>query len=153
MRRRTLLQSALAVLASGSSSPTVAAQATSFGDAHLPRVAALAAVVLPQQLGADGQRRAVAEFMGWVRDYRVGAERDHGYGVPNLRTTGPSPAGQYPAQLDDLDRRAGGSFATAGAAAQHRAVAEAIAAADVRDLPGRPTGAHIATDSDEPLLP
>ncbi len=146
MRRRTLLQTALAVLAWRPSSRIAAAQAASFGDAHIPRVAALAAVVLPQQLGADGQRRAVAAFMSWVRDYRAGAERDHGYGVPNLRTTPPSPAAQYAAQLDDLDRRAGGAFATAGSDQQQRAVTEAIAAANVRDLPGRPTGAHLATD-------
>jgi len=144
MHRRTLFQSALAVLAWRPSH--AAATQTAFGDAHLPRVVALAGVVLPQGLGRDGQRKAVTDFMTWVRDYRAGAERDHGYGTPNLRTLPPFPADQYVAQLDDLDRRAGGSFAAADAATRQRAVSEAIAAANVRDLPGRPTGGHIATD-------
>ncbi|HUU35211.1 MAG TPA: hypothetical protein VMW48_14195 [Vicinamibacterales bacterium] len=145
MHRRTLLHTALALLTWRPSRRLAAAQAP-FGEAHLARVTALAAVVLPSALGAAGQGRAVADFMGWVRDYRAGAERDHGYGVPNLRTLPPFPVADYVAQLDDLDRRAGGSLISADATARQRAVSEAIAAANVRDLPARPTGAHIATD-------
>jgi hypothetical protein len=145
MQRRTMLQSALAVLAWRPSGRQASAQ-TGFGDAHRTRVAALAAAVLPQELGADGQRRAIDQFMSWVRDYRAGAERDHGYGVPAIRTTPASPAGNYLAQLDDLDRRAGGSFVAASLADRQRIATDAIAAANVRDLPGRPNGGHLATD-------
>lgn len=145
MQRRTMLQTALAVLAWRPVGGKAAAQ-PGFGDADRARVVALAAAVLPQMLGADGHRLAADRFMTWVREYRVGAERDHGYGVPAIRTTPASPAVQYVAQLDDLDRRAGGSFAAAPLADRQRIATEAIAAANVRDLPGRPAGAHIATD-------
>lgn len=144
MQRRTLFQTALAVLAWRPFS-RAAAQAP-FGAAQQARVAALAEVVLPQALGAQGRDKAVTDFMSWVRDYRAGAERDHGYGFPNLRTQPPFPSQQYVTQLDDLDRRAGGSFAQASVADRQRAVTDAVTAAGVKDLPGRPTGAHIATD-------
>lgn len=145
MQRRTMLQTALTVLAWRRSSQTAAAQTLST-DVDLPRLVALAAAVLPHELDAAGRRRAVDQFMGWVRDYRAGAERDHGYGSPAIRTMPASPAGHYAAQLADLDRRAGGAFAAQPVADQQRLVAEALTAANVRDLPGRPTGAHIATD-------
>ncbi len=143
--RRRILQSALAGLALRSSSRAASAQAP-FGEAHLPRLVALAAAVLPQEIGAEGQRRAVDQFLRWTRDYKAGAERDHGYGVTAIRTLPASPAATYPAQLDDLDQRAGGAFASRPLAEQQRVVGEAITAAGVRDLPSRPTGAHIATD-------
>lgn len=145
MQRRTMLQTALAVVAWRPFGQGAAAQAP-FGEAHLPRVVALASVVLPQEIGADGQRAAADQFLRWVRDYRGGAERDHGYGVTGLRTAPPSPAVKYAAELDDLDRRAGGTFTTLTPAERQRVIAEAITAAGVKDLPGRPNGSHVATD-------
>ena len=145
MQRRTMLQTALAVVAWRPFGDRAAAQAP-FGDAHLPRLVALASAVLPHAIGAAGQRAAVDQFLRWVRDYRVGAERDHGYGVTGLRTAPASPAANYAAELDDLDRRAGGVFATLTPAERQRVVTEAITAASVRDLPGRPNGSHVATD-------
>ena len=146
LQRRTMLQSALAVLAWRPLRREAAAAQTGFGDADRARVDALAGAVLPQELGVEGRRLAVDQFMSWVRDYRVGAERDHGYGVPVIRTTPASPAATYAAQLDDLDRHAGGSFAAASVADRQRVVTDAIAAANVRELPSRPSGGHIATD-------
>ena len=143
--RRRLLQSALAGLALGPSGRRACAQ-TPFGEAHLPNVVALAAAVLPAEIGAEAQRRAVDEFLQWTRDYKAGAARDHGYGVTALRALPASPATGYPTQLDDLDRRAGGAFAAMPLADRQRVVREAIEAANVRDLPGRPSGGHIATD-------
>jgi hypothetical protein len=145
MQRRTMLQAALGVLAWRPFARTTVAQAP-FGEAHLPRLVALAGVVLPQEIGADGQRAAVNQFLLWVRDYKTGAERDHGYGVTAIRTTAASPADTYAAALDDLDRRAGGAFATLAPPERRRLVAEAITAAGVRDLPARPNGGHVATD-------
>lgn len=144
LRRRSLLQSLMAV-AAWRPSARVAAQ-TAFGESERPRLLALAATVLPQEIGADGHRRAVDQFLGWVADYKAGAERDHGYGITALRVTPPSPAGNYRAQLDALDRDAGGSLAKASAADRARLVGAAIAAANVRDLPARPNGGHVATD-------
>ncbi len=143
--RRRLLQSALAGLALRSSSRAAAAQ-TPFGDGDRPRLVALADAVLPQELGAEGRARAVDQFLRWTRDYKAGADRDHGYGMTALRTLPASPAEQYPAQLADLDRRAGGAFTSLALAERQRVAREAIAAAAVRDLPSRPSGGHIATD-------
>ena len=81
-----------------------------------------------------------------MADYKPGAERDHGYGATALRTMPPSPAVNYGAQLDALDRDAGGSLAAASPADRRRVVVAALTAANVRDLPGRPNGGHIATD-------
>lgn len=143
--RRRILQSALAGLALRPAARPASAQPP-FGEAHLPQLVALAAAVLPQEIGAEGQRRAVEQFLRWARDYKAGAERDHGYGVTALRTLPASPAAQYPAHLADLDRRAGGGFAALALAERQRIVREAIAAANVRDLPVRPSGVHVATD-------
>jgi len=143
MKRRTLMQSALGVVALR---PRAAAAQPAFGDTHLDRMRALADAVLPQALGEAGRAQALTQFMIWVRDYREGADGDHGYGHVGPRRLPPSPALKYPAQLDDLDRRAGGTFAAASVAERQRAVSAAIEAADVRNLPGRPNGGHVATD-------
>jgi hypothetical protein len=143
--RRTVLQSVLAGISWTGARARTAAQ-TPFGPAHRVRLLALADAVLPQDLGADGHRRAVDQFLSWVRDYRNGAERDHGYGVTAIRVLPASPAARYVADLDDLDRRAGGSFAAGPRADRQRWVTEAVEAAKVRDLPARPNGGHLATD-------
>ncbi|MEP7116147.1 MAG: hypothetical protein ABI880_01090 [Acidobacteriota bacterium] len=145
MQRRTMLQTALAVVAWRPFGSRVAAQAP-LDDAHLPHVVTLAGAVLPQEIGAAAQRAAADQFLRWVRDYRAGAERDHGYGVTGLRIAPPSPAANYVAELADLDRRAGGDLATLALVEQQRVVSDAIAAAGVKDLPGRPNGGHVATD-------
>ena len=144
MKRRTLIKSALGAMALRPGR-AVAAQAP-FGDAHLARMRALADAVLPQAIGAEGRQRALTQFMAWVRDYRADADGDHGYGETRVRRMPPSPALKYPAQLDDLDRRAGGTFATRALADRQKAVTEAIVAANIRDFPGRPNGGHVATD-------
>ncbi|MGE0360678.1 MAG: hypothetical protein AB7H93_09325 [Vicinamibacterales bacterium] len=143
MKRRTLITSALGAMALR---PGRAAAQAAFGDAHLERMRALVEAVLPQEIGEPGRQRALTQFMTWVRDYRADADGDHGYGHVRPRRLPPSPALKYPAQLDDLDRRAGGSFAGRPLADRQRVVAEAIDAVNVRDLPGRPNGAHVATD-------
>jgi hypothetical protein len=145
MRRRSLLQSLMSMAAWLTAPRRSVAQAT-FGAGDRPRLLALASTVLPQEIGVDGQRTAVTQFLGWVTDYKAGAERDHGYGVTALRTMPPSPAASYVAQLDALDREAGGSFTTASVATRQKLVTAAITAAGVKDLPGRPNGGHIATD-------
>lgn len=145
MQRRSMLQTLMAVAAWRPVSRAAAAQ-TAFGDDQRARLLTLAAAVLPSEIGADGQRAAVDQFLRWVHDYKAGAQRDHGYGVTALRTMPASPAAAYVTQLDDLDRQAGGSLATLALAQRQRVVVAAIATAGVRDLPGRPSGGHIATD-------
>jgi hypothetical protein len=152
VRRRAVLRILSSLVAWGTFSRRIPAQAV-FGDAHTARVRALAGAVLPREIGADGRARAADQFMGWVRDYRAGADADHEYGSSQLRRMPPFPAHHYAAQLDDLDRRsggrgrrAGGAFASASLAEQQRAVTEAVVAAGVKELPARPDGGHIATD-------
>lgn len=148
MQRRTLLQ----LLAAGATwlrfSPASLAQAPGLSATDEPRLRALADVVLPGELGT--RRGAVAaDFLRWIRNYREGAEMDHGYGFTRLRRTPASPASKYAAQLDALDRAArvqGGSFETLDLAARRQIVEGAIRAAKVERLPGRPTGEHVATD-------
>ena len=115
-------------------------------DALLP----LADVLLPEELGVDGRRAATAAFVRWIRNYKEGADTDHGYGNTRIRRTGPSPAQKYPAQMGALDdaARARGAANFAGAPLElRRAIVEAaLASAKVERLPSRPTGAHIASD-------
>ena len=77
MKRRTLIKSALGAIALR---PGRATAQAAFGDAHLERMRALADAVLPQTIGDEGRARALTQFMAWVRDYRAGADGDHGYG-------------------------------------------------------------------------
>ena len=73
-----------------------------------------------------------------------------------MRSTGPSPARNYAAQIAALDAAAKAKGAAGFAAAsldQRRAIVEAaITDAKIDRLSARPTGAHIAADSDGPLL-
>jgi hypothetical protein len=87
---------------------------------------ALAEVVLPGELGPAGQREVVDGFALWLREYREGAEREHGYGgaplprsdVASQGASGPTraassaPAG--PAEADGQRTPAAGGPPPAG---------------------------------------
>src|SRR6266566_1272949 len=75
-------------------------QAEGFDPALL---AAIAEVVLPSE--AD-RKAAVAAFTAWIANYKEGADTDHGYGNTRVRSTGPSPARNYAAQIAALDAAA-----------------------------------------------
>src|SRR5688572_12699417 len=108
---------------------------------------ALAEVVLPAE--AD-RKAAVNAFVTWIANYKEGADTDHGYGNTRVRSTGPSPARNYSAQIAALDAAAKAKGAAGFVAAtvdQRRAIVEAaIADAKIERLPTRPTGVHIAAD-------
>ena len=108
---------------------------------------AIGEVVLPSEADRKG---AVAAFVAWIDNYKEHADTDHGYGVTRVRATGPSPAGNYPAQLAALDaaaRAAGAASFSAASPAQRRASVEAaLVEAKIERLPARPNGAHIAAD-------
>jgi hypothetical protein len=110
-------------------------------------LAAIAEVVLPAE--AD-RTAAVAAFTRWIANYKEGADTDHGYGNTRVRSTGPSPAKNYPAQIAALEAAAKATGASGFAAAtlgQRRTIVEAaILDAKVERLPARPAGAHIAAD-------
>ena len=63
---------------------------------------ALASVVLPSALGPDGLDKSSAAFERWVREYRPGAESEHGYGITRIRYQAASPAPAYLSQLKQL---------------------------------------------------
>jgi hypothetical protein len=113
------------------------------------RLRALADAVLPTELGARGRAEVVDGFLRWMRNYREGAEMDHGYGFTRLRRTPPSPALRYAAQLADLDRGArerGFPFEQLEPGARQQVIAAALRTKKVDRLPARPTGDHIAID-------
>ena len=113
------------------------------------RLRAVAEVVLPGELSADRRSEIVDEFLRWIRNYREGAEMDHGYGFTRLRRTPASPAVRYPAQLAALDRAArarGAPFERLDVDARRAIVEAGIESAKVERLPSRPTGDHVALD-------
>ena len=115
---------------------------------------AIGEAVLPTELDAAGRARVVDDFLRWIREYREGAETDHGYGFTRIRSTGASPASKYPEQLVALDRAAsatkptanGKAFVALDVEARRAVIAAALAEAKIERLPPRPNGAHIAAD-------
>jgi hypothetical protein len=100
---------------------------------------AIAAVVLPSELGAAQLEKTVAAFELWVREYRPGAEMDHGYGFTRLRSKPPSPASKYLSQLQEL-------HLPGDTDARRSAIEESLAQAKITALPQTPDGRHVAAD-------
>jgi hypothetical protein len=159
MNRRRLLQSFAAVVvarpvAAGAAmaSPAAQAQAPAFGGAEVAALRAIADVVLPRSLGADGRDAAVTAFVAWHRNYRESADRGHGYGSSTLSSpTGPPPARRYPPQFAALEAaardRGAASFAALPRDARQAVVEAALDAPQrVTRLPARPTGANLVAD-------
>jgi len=112
-----------------------------------PTITAMAEAVLPSE---SDRKAALAAFIRWIDEYKENADTDHGYGVTRVRPTGPSPAKNYPAQLEALDaaaRAAGAESFAATPLAERRAIVErALTDAKIERLPARPNGGHIAAD-------
>ena len=153
MKRRTVLQSLAALVAVPRfTGLKLFAQTSALGDTEITTLKAIAEVVLPSALGAQGRDDAVAQFVAWVRNYKEGADRGHGYGNSQLSPpTGPSPAARYPAQFAALDKAAAdqsaASFAKLPLAARRTIVESALNTPQpVTRLPARPTGANLIAD-------
>lgn len=156
MTRRALLRlaallattwplSSLKVLAS------VRQQVTRLTAEEIVTLRAVAEVVLPSALSADDRQAAVTEFADWVANYREGAEIGPGYGSTRLRSTGPPPTANYPAQLAALEtaaRQGGAASFPAASLAARRSIIEAALTAPQRvtQLPARPNGTHVIAD-------
>ena len=150
MRRRTLLQ----ILAS--SVPVLpvtrvrlAARVRAFTPEAIAVLREVAATVLPPSIGRDKVSEIVDRFVAWGRDYEEGVALAHGYGDPTLVKSGPSPVPDYVAQLAAIGAAArgrGGAFATLPLDTRRAVLSDALAAAKVTELPGRPTGRHIVSD-------
>jgi hypothetical protein len=111
------------------------AQTATFPGAQAEALRALAHVVLPSEPGAARIDAAADAFARWVREYRAGAEMEHGYGFTRLRNKPPSPAPVYLRQLAAL-----GPQVTA------ESVATALDEAKITELPRTPDGRHVAAD-------
>ena len=156
MRRRTLLQSVAAVFAvQPFARLRLQAQTTNSAElspANIAALRAIAEVVLPASIGASGRDDAVRSFVTWVRNYKEGADRGHGYGSSTLTAaSGPSPAARYPAQFAALDKSAEalGIASFAGLPPERRlAIVESAlnTPQPVTRLPARPTGANLVAD-------
>lgn len=150
MKRRTLLKSiATLVAVRPLSQLEVFAQAAVLNDTQITTLHAIADVVLPASLGADGRDQAVQRFAEWVANFREGAERGGGYGNAQLGApVGASPAARYPAQfaaLDDAARAQGSASFAALPVAARRALIE-TKLEGVNNLPARPNGANLVAD-------
>ncbi len=116
------------------------AQTASFPGKHGDVLRELAAVVLPGSLGREGAEGVAQKFERWVRDYKAGAELDHGYGVTRIRYQPVSPAPAYLVQLDALR----GPFRSVDSGAKRQAIEAALA--KITALPRTPDGRHIIAD-------
>lgn len=92
----------------------------SFAPRERAALEALAEVVLPGELGQAGRRAVVDGFALWLREYREGAEREHGYGgaplsYPDLALQGASgPAGTAASRVTEPPAAAGQPTPMAG---------------------------------------
>jgi len=92
----------------------------------------LAAIVLPSGVSSEA---AAEKFERYVREYRAGADTEHGYGFTRVRPKGPSPAAEYVKQLAALP-----------VPLTREAVEKALEAAQVRDIPRLPDGKSVVAD-------
>ena len=143
MKRRTLLQWLAGAAGTLPFSAVRAwAQTTTFPGQEAATLHALAALVLPSELEREGANRVAERFAGWVRDYRLGADMEHGYGFTRVRAKPPSPAPTYLAQLGTLREELAGT----DPAIKRHAIETALEQANIKDLPRMPDGKHIVTD-------
>jgi hypothetical protein len=150
MRRRTLLQW---ILSTASALPLtrvrLAAQPRELTPEAIATLRALGTTVLPASIGAAKVAATTDRFIDWTRGYREGVPTSHGYGHPRLERTAASPVPDYVAQLAALEgaaRKRGAGFAALDLDARRAILDDALTAASVRTLPGRPTGQHVASD-------
>jgi hypothetical protein len=155
MKRRTLLQSIVAVLFVGPFSRLrllAQAPATALTEGNIATMKAVAEIVLPSALGDAGRAEAVDRFARWIRNYREGVDRGHSYGSSTLsQPTGASPAARYPPQFAALEQLAVTRGATSFAALpldQRREVIESALNQPQRiaNMPARPNGASLIAD-------
>lgn len=147
-RRRALLQ----WLVSGAATLPllrVDLRADELSAGHVFVLRDVASTVLPSAIGPKGQDEAVDNFLRWLRDYKQGVPLSHGYGVPRLVRTGPSPAPGYGTQITALQQAAterGGRFGALSLADRRTILDTAFKSAGIQNLPGRPDGKHVVAD-------
>ena len=141
---------AAAVAGAGVATPAAALQPSNERRLDLPLLNAVAEVALPPEIGADGIRRALRDFVGWLDGFEPVAERPHPYLSSSEIRFGPAdPAPMWGSQLEALDllarKRRGRGFA-ALETGDRRAILEADLAGHARDgvLPAPAAASHVA---------
>jgi hypothetical protein len=109
---------------------------------------ALAAAILPSEIGADGTARALRGFNEWLSQYRGGAEVLHGYGTGDLAFLAASPATRWAGQLRALDQAArkahGRGLAALPVPERQALVRSAIGPATLDAMPAPGSSEHVA---------
>ena len=136
MRRRSLLQKLSSLLATLPVLRRLAlGKASEFSPDQRRVLIELASIVLPSDVGKSGVAAVVAKFEQYVREYRAGADTDHGYGFTHVSSKPPSPIEVYAEQLS--------SFPTP---LMRAAVTEQLGRMRVRELPRVPEGRSVIAD-------
>ena len=150
MRRRTLLQW---IASTSAALPLqrlrVLAQPRELTPEAVATLREIAPTVLPASLGASRVRAIADKFVAWTRGYREGVALSHGYGHPRLQRSGASPVPVYIAQLAALAAEAasrGARWPALDLDTRRSLLDAALTKANVRGLPARPTGQHVASD-------
>lgn len=111
-------------------------------------VGAIAAAVLPSELGEDGVSGAARRFTKWIAGYRAGAEVLHPYGSAEIERLPPSPAATWRRQCAALDasaRRAhGAGFVSLGIGQRQSLVRDALAGTKIAGMPDPLSAPHVA---------
>jgi hypothetical protein len=150
MKRRTLLQAALAALATWPvRGLDLRTQPRVISATHLAMLNELAAAVLPESLSRTETDAVVEQFLRWLTNYRAGAVLETGYGHTRQQELPPSPAERYAHELDQLERAArsrGQALGSLSLADRRDLIGMALAAAGVEQLPTRAGHQHVAGD-------
>jgi hypothetical protein len=110
-------------------------QTTAFPGSQSAALRELAALVLPSSLGKAGADRIAEQFERYVREYRAGADTDHGYGVTRVRPKPATPAPEYMKQLAALPTPL-----------TRVAVEKSLEESQVKDMPRLPDGKSVIAD-------
>jgi hypothetical protein len=153
MRRRDLLKlgaTAAVFASSGLSAQESPAPVLDFLPRGLGALWPVAEAVLPTEIGAAGQKQALAAFVTWIHDHDAGRYLEHGYGHTRVAKSTAAPLETYRAQLQALGaaarRKHGKGFGALDLAARRALLVEVFAALKIEELDERPSGRHVATD-------
>ncbi len=147
--RRVFLTSSGAI-AAAVAVPAAAQPAARGRVLDLPLLEAVAAAVLPEEIGAEGVREALRDFVRWLDGFRPVAELTHPYLSSDEVRYGPAdPAPMWNAQLEALDllakRRHQRGFRELPVALRREVLATELDRLAPRgDLPAPAAAAHVA---------
>jgi hypothetical protein len=136
MLRRTLIQKISGMLGFLPFSGIPAfAQSGTFTSSQRIILLEVASVVLPSELGKSGFEDVTAKFERYVREYRAGADTDHGYGFTHVIKKSASPAVTYAEQLSSLP-----------SPVTRSSVEQALQQSGVKEMPRVPDGKSVIVD-------